>query len=96
VDRLNHRFEAAQAAHPSSEAKNIWRETRAAAAKRLRKLREVTLGNYDVASAFVRFMRSLREERYISETYDKSQTYVRRAVEDAGTAQEAIIQFRED
>jgi hypothetical protein len=39
---------------------------------------------------------SLRGERYVSFTYDKFQAYVRRAVEDAGTTQEAIIQFRED
>ncbi|EKM79610.1 hypothetical protein AGABI1DRAFT_85420, partial [Agaricus bisporus var. burnettii JB137-S8] len=39
--RLNEAFEAAQATHPSPEAKKIWSEARRSAAKKMRNLQDV-------------------------------------------------------
>ncbi|EKM74164.1 hypothetical protein AGABI1DRAFT_133557 [Agaricus bisporus var. burnettii JB137-S8] len=96
LDRLNQALEAAWVAHPSSAAKNIWSEARKSAAEKMNSLLEVAYMNYDTASSFLYFLKSLLIGGGNSGAYKAVLSSARRAVRETVMAQEALLNFRED
>jgi hypothetical protein len=59
-------------------------------------LQDVSFMNYTAASGFLEFLGALHRGTYVSEAYRDFQDFAREAVSKAGSAQEVMIQFRED
>jgi hypothetical protein len=96
LNRLDQAFETAHTTHPSPEAKKIWSEARKAAAKKMDKLEDVAFMNHHTAFGFLEFLNALHREKHASEAYHDFQKAARVAARKAGSAQEIMIEFRED
>ncbi|KAF7768643.1 hypothetical protein Agabi119p4_7886 [Agaricus bisporus var. burnettii] len=96
LNRLNEAFEAAQATHPSPEAKKIWSEARRSAAKKMRNLQDVAYVDYNTANDFLDFLKALQTGRGNPGAYETLIDSARQAVNETDIAQEALLKFRED
>ncbi|EKM79563.1 hypothetical protein AGABI1DRAFT_107006 [Agaricus bisporus var. burnettii JB137-S8] len=96
MDRLNNAFEAAHVTHGSSEAQKLWLEVREHSAQNMKKLQNVTFDNYNIAFAFLTFLRVLRAGEDNSKAHQDVLAYARRALATAEIAQEGMLAFRED
>ncbi|XP_006462854.1 hypothetical protein AGABI2DRAFT_179458 [Agaricus bisporus var. bisporus H97] len=96
MDRLNNAFEAAHVTHASSEAQKLWLEVREHSAQNMKKLQNVTFDNYNIAFAFLAFLRVLRAGGDNSKAHHDVLTYAHRALATAEIAQKGMLAFRED
>ncbi|KAF7768642.1 hypothetical protein Agabi119p4_7885 [Agaricus bisporus var. burnettii] len=96
LNRLNEAFEAAQAVHPSSEAKKVWSEARKNASKKMSKLQDITFASFNTAFDFLEFLNALYNAKDTSEPYRSFRNSVNQAISRIGIAQEVMLEFRED
>ncbi|KAF7768639.1 hypothetical protein Agabi119p4_7882 [Agaricus bisporus var. burnettii] len=96
LNRLSQALEAAQTMHPSSEAKEIWSETRQDAAEKMIDLERVGNMNYRIAYAFLKFLDSLRGGTNGSKAYDEFRYNAREGFDEAHKVQDIMLKFRED
>ncbi|EKM79611.1 hypothetical protein AGABI1DRAFT_128756 [Agaricus bisporus var. burnettii JB137-S8] len=96
LNRISEAFEAVQATHPSIEAKKIWLEAQENASEYMIYLQDITFTSHDTARSFLRFLKALQSGRDNSESYRSFRGSVSNAITRTGTAQEGLLELREE